>query len=172
MGMHDSQVLLDIAPPYFRYMESTASRPSVLAKLLGFYTVEIKNLEAGTTQAKADLLVMENLFYNQNVTKTFDLKGIQGRKVKSTREVAASSTNSTGDNKEAGSKQSHTVKKKKTLFDGDWIEGNHIVFPQVFDVVQFTQPQNLRPTKSPRLSAASLQSCTQRSSQSGRRFPL
>ena len=50
-------------------------------------------------QAKADLLVMENLFYSQKPTKTFDLKGIQGRKVK------ASSTAS------------------KTLFDSEWIEG-------------------------------------------------
>ena len=81
-------------------MESTASKASLLAKLLGFYTVEIRNLENGTIQAKADLLVMENLFCDQNIAKTFDLKGIQGRKVK------ASSGGS-----------------KKTLFDGEWIEG-------------------------------------------------
>ena len=80
-------------------MDSTASRASILAKLLGFYTVEVRNLDTGTLQAKADLLVMENLFYSQKPTKTFDLKGIQGRKVK------ASSTAS------------------KTLFDSEWIEG-------------------------------------------------
>ncbi|KAI0354500.1 hypothetical protein OH77DRAFT_1426094 [Trametes cingulata] len=96
----DLQVLIDLGPSYFKYMEATASRPTVLAKLLGFYTVEIRNLESGTTQAKADLLVMENLFYNQKISKTFDLKGIQGRKVK-----ASSGTGS------------------KTLFDGEWIEG-------------------------------------------------
>ncbi|KAH9847776.1 hypothetical protein C2E23DRAFT_847419 [Lenzites betulinus] len=96
----DLQVLIELGPSYFKYMEATASKPTVLAKLLGFYTVEIKNLESGTTQAKADLLVMENLFYNQQISKTFDLKGIQGRKVKP-------SSN-------AGS---------KTLFDGEWIEG-------------------------------------------------
>lgn len=82
-------------------MDATTSRPTVLAKLLGFYTVEIKNLETGTTQAKADLLIMENLFYKQNIVKTFDLKGIQGRKVKP-------SSSSSG---------------AKTLFDGEWIEG-------------------------------------------------
>lgn len=91
----------EIAPSYFRYMESTSSKPTVLAKLLGFYTVEIKNLESNNVQAKADLLVMENLFYDQNVTKTFDLKGIQGRKVKT----------------------SGSGSPKKTLFDADWIEG-------------------------------------------------
>ncbi|TFK90728.1 hypothetical protein K466DRAFT_516707 [Polyporus arcularius HHB13444] len=96
----DLQVLIDLGPSYFKYMEATASRPTVLAKLLGFYTVEIRNLETGATQAKADLLVMENLFYDRKITKTFDLKGIQGRKVK-----ASSGANS------------------KTLFDGEWIEG-------------------------------------------------
>ena len=93
--------MIDLGPSYFKYMESTATRPTVLAKLLGFYTVEIRNLESGTTQAKADLLVMENLFYKRNIIKTFDLKGIQGRKVKP-------STSSSG---------------SKTLFDGEWIEG-------------------------------------------------
>ena len=95
-----SQVLIDLGPSYFRYMEATASKPTVLAKLLGFYTVEVHNLENGNTQAKADLLVMENLFYDQKISKTFDLKGIQGRKVK-----ASNGANS------------------KTLFDGEWIEG-------------------------------------------------
>lgn len=98
----DLHVLIELGPSYFRYMDATANRPTVLAKLLGFYTVEIKNLETGTTQAKADLLVMENLFHNHKIGKTFDLKGIQGRKVK-----ASASSSSTS----------------KTLFDGEWIEG-------------------------------------------------
>lgn len=98
--MFYSQVLIDLGPSYFKYMEATANKPTVLAKLLGFYTVEIRNLESGTTQAKADLLVMENLFYDRKITKTFDLKGIQGRRVK-----ASGGSNS------------------KTLFDGEWIEG-------------------------------------------------
>ncbi|EGN97566.1 hypothetical protein SERLA73DRAFT_161549 [Serpula lacrymans var. lacrymans S7.3] len=97
----DLQVLNDLAPSYFRYMESTAGKPTVLAKLLGFYTVEIRNLESGTTQAKADLLVMENLFYGYNISKTFDLKGIQERKVK---------PNGVG------------PQRRRTLFDGEWVE--------------------------------------------------
>ena len=95
------QVLIELGPSYFKYMESTAKSPTVLAKLLGFYTIEIRNVENGTVQAKADLLVMENLFFDKNIVKTFDLKGIQGRKVK----AATSGTSS------------------KPLFDGDWIEG-------------------------------------------------
>ncbi|KAI9453676.1 hypothetical protein F5148DRAFT_459148 [Russula earlei] len=97
----DLQVLIDLAPSYFMHMGSTASRPSILTKLLGFYTVEIRHLETGTVQTKADLLVMENLFYGHKPTKTFDLKGIQGRKVKASSNTSAS----------------------KTLFDSEWIEG-------------------------------------------------
>ncbi|KAH7868609.1 uncharacterized protein C8R40DRAFT_814762 [Lentinula edodes] len=99
----DLQVLIELSPSYFRYMDSTASKATVLAKLIGFYTIEIRNLETGTVQSKADLLVMENLFYDQKIDKTFDLKGIQGRKVKSGNNV--------------------TVQTSKTLFDGEWIEG-------------------------------------------------
>ncbi|KAI0033193.1 hypothetical protein K488DRAFT_48201 [Vararia minispora EC-137] len=105
----DLQVLIELAPSYFRHMEATVHRASVLAKLLGFYTVEIRNLEAGTVQAKADLLVMENLFYSQSVSKTFDLKGIQGRKVKTTNASAS-----------------------KTLFDGEWIEGQEKALTLVY----------------------------------------
>ncbi|KAJ8695190.1 hypothetical protein PTI98_007805 [Pleurotus ostreatus] len=98
----DLQVLLELAPSYFRYMDTTAKRATVLAKLLGFYTIEIRNLETGTVQARADLLVMENLFYSHKIVKTFDLKGIQGRKIK------------------PGDDGTH---HSKTLFDGEWIEG-------------------------------------------------
>lgn len=97
----DLQVLIDLGANYFRYMDSTASRPTMLAKLAGFYTVEIRNLETGAVQSKADLLVMENLFYEHKVEKAFDLKGIQGRKVKAAQNQQTS----------------------KTLFDGEWIEG-------------------------------------------------
>lgn len=93
-----SQALTELAPSYFRYMDATTSKPTVLAKLMGFYTIETKNLESGTVQA-TDLLVMENLFYGQNITKKFDLKGIQGRKVKTRGDTT------------------------QTLFDGEWIEG-------------------------------------------------
>ena len=94
-------MLIELGPSYFMHMESTASRASILAKLLGFFTVEVRNLEHGTVIAKADLLVMENLFHGQKPTKTFDLKGIQGRKVKASSNSSAS----------------------KTLFDSEWIDG-------------------------------------------------
>ncbi|EKM74879.1 hypothetical protein AGABI1DRAFT_80588 [Agaricus bisporus var. burnettii JB137-S8] len=99
----DLQVLLELGPAYFRYVESTASRATILAKLVGFYTIEIRNLETGAVQSKADLLVMENLFYHRKISQIFDLKGIQGRKVKA--------------------KHSGKHQNSKTLFDGEWIEG-------------------------------------------------
>jgi 1-phosphatidylinositol-3-phosphate 5-kinase len=72
----------------------------MLAKLMGFYTVEVKNLETGVVQAKHDLLVMENLFYRHKITKKYDLKGIQSRKVKLNQDSP-----------------------ERTLFDGEWLEG-------------------------------------------------
>ena len=71
-----------------------------MAKVLGFYTIEIKNLETGTTQTKADLLVMENLLHDRRITKIFDLKGIQGRRVKATEGSG-----------------------RRMFYDRDWLEG-------------------------------------------------
>jgi 1-phosphatidylinositol-3-phosphate 5-kinase len=96
------QVLIDLAPPYLRYMDGTANRVTVPAQPTGFYTVEIRSLGTGNVQSKTDPLVMENLFYAQTVARTFDLKGIQDRRVK----AAATGGPS-----------------PKTLFDGEWVEG-------------------------------------------------
>ena len=63
-------------------MSQTQDKPSSLTKLLGFYTIEVKNLETGTTESKTDILVMENLFWRQKPEKVYDLKGIRGRKSK------------------------------------------------------------------------------------------
>lgn len=91
---------------------------------------------------KADLLVMENLFWNFKISpgRTFDLKGIAGRKVKP---VVLPSSSSASSNKaktgDAEKKESNPVKEvagrrgkaakpaatavQKPLFDGEWIEG-------------------------------------------------
>ncbi|KAK2463301.1 hypothetical protein APHAL10511_004956 [Amanita phalloides] len=101
----DLNVLQELAPACFRYVESMASKPTVLVKLLGYYTVEVKNQESGANHGRLDLVVMENLFYDRKVDKTFDLKGIQGRKVKPT------------------ANDSLDGRRRQTLFDGEWIEG-------------------------------------------------
>jgi 1-phosphatidylinositol-3-phosphate 5-kinase len=97
--------LQELAPACFQYLESTASRPTALVKLLGYYTIEVKNQESGVNNGRIDLVVMENLFYDRKVDKTFDLKGIQGRKVKPT------------------ANDSLDGRRRQTLFDGEWIEG-------------------------------------------------
>ena len=119
----------------------------MLAKLLGFYTVEVKNLETGATQAKADLLVMENLFAAQEIVKTFDLKGIQGRKVKP-------ASNSSG---------------SKTLFDGDWIEG--VFYRLLFYLYLNAQFWLARSATCPDVGAAVLKGGPARGYQSRLRLP-
>lgn len=76
------QVLLELSPSYFAYMSQTQDKPSALAKLLGFYSIEVQNLESGNVEAKADVLVMENLFWSHKPAIVYDLKGIKGRKCK------------------------------------------------------------------------------------------
>lgn len=60
--------------------------PSVIAKMLGFFQVFIKNPVTGT-DIKLDLLITENLFYDRTATRIFDLKGsMRNRKIQSTGE--------------------------------------------------------------------------------------
>lgn len=60
--------------------------PSVIAKMLGFFQVFIKNPVTGT-DIKLDLLVTENLFYDRVPSLIFDLKGsMRNRKIQSTGE--------------------------------------------------------------------------------------
>ncbi|KAF9352006.1 hypothetical protein BGX26_010091 [Mortierella sp. AD094] len=101
----EKDALLKFAPKYFDYMEKTNEAPTVLAKIFGFYTLKIKNGESGHA-LKIDVLVMEHLFYNQKITRTFDLKGIQDR--------------------HAGSKPNAGGGGSTTLWDGDFIEGRYM----------------------------------------------
>lgn len=116
-------------------MDATTSKATVLAKMIGFYTIEIRNLETGAVQSRSDLLVMENLFYDQKVAKTFDLKGIQGRKVKPS----------------GGIKAPHT---SKTLFDGEWIEGYLLMSLDMFSLLISSL---CRPTKDAHVSSSTLE---------------
>lgn len=64
------------APNYFQYIKKAylEQRPTVLAKILGVYTIGFRNTQTNSAM-KQDLLVMENLLYNRKVSQTFDLKG-------------------------------------------------------------------------------------------------
>jgi 1-phosphatidylinositol-3-phosphate 5-kinase len=74
------------APDYFAFMSHTLFHgvPSVIAKMFGLFQVFIKNPATGMDFSYY-LLVMENLFYERNPNRRFDLKGsMRNRKIEST----------------------------------------------------------------------------------------
>ncbi|CAG8949455.1 hypothetical protein HYFRA_00014228 [Hymenoscyphus fraxineus] len=84
----EKEAFLKFAPAYFGIMAEALFHdlPTVIAKMLGFYTIIIKNPVTGT-EIKWDVLVMENLFYDRSLTRIFDLKGsMRNRKIQSTGE--------------------------------------------------------------------------------------
>ncbi|KAK3702922.1 Mitochondrial distribution and morphology protein 12 [Vermiconidia calcicola] len=74
------------APDYFAFMSHTLFHgvPSVIAKMFGLFQVIIKNPATGM-DFSYHLLVMENLFYERNPNRRFDLKGsMRNRKIETT----------------------------------------------------------------------------------------
>ncbi|KAL9957912.1 hypothetical protein ACROYT_G034867 [Oculina patagonica] len=76
MSRQELQCFLEFAPHYFRYINKALDeqRPTLLAKMLGIYRIGYKNSHTSATM-RQDVLVMENLFYDRKIDKTFDLKG-------------------------------------------------------------------------------------------------
>lgn len=84
----ETQAFLRFAPAYFQIMSESLFHdlPSVIAKMLGFYQIIIKNPVTGV-EFNWFLLVMENLFYDRSPTRIFDLKGsMRNRRIQSTGE--------------------------------------------------------------------------------------
>ncbi|KAI8963609.1 hypothetical protein F5Y11DRAFT_364944 [Daldinia sp. FL1419] len=84
----ETAAFLRFAPAYFNLMAEALFHdlPSVIAKMLGFFQIIIKN-PFTNTEIKLDLLLMENLFYDRAPTRIFDLKGsMRNRKIQSTGE--------------------------------------------------------------------------------------
>jgi 1-phosphatidylinositol-3-phosphate 5-kinase len=84
----ETQAFLKFAPAYFNIISEALFHelPTVIAKMLGFFQIVIKNPATGT-EIKWDVLVMENLFYDRSPTRIFDLKGsMRNRKIQSTGE--------------------------------------------------------------------------------------
>lgn len=84
----ETQAFLKFAPAYFNIMAEALFHelPSVIAKMLGFYQITLKNPATGI-ELKLDLLLMENLFYDRAPDRIFDLKGsMRNRKIQSTGE--------------------------------------------------------------------------------------
>ena len=84
----ETQAFLRFAPAYFQIMSEALFHelPSVIAKMLGFYQIIIKNPVTGV-EFNWFLLIMENLFYDRAPTRIFDLKGsMRNRRIQSTGE--------------------------------------------------------------------------------------
>ncbi|KAK6371033.1 Mitochondrial distribution and morphology protein 12 [Lithohypha guttulata] len=84
----ETQSFLKFAPQYFSMVSEAFfhGMPSVIAKMLGFYQIIVKNPATGV-EHNWFLLVMENLFYDRVPTRIFDLKGsMRNRKVNATGE--------------------------------------------------------------------------------------
>ncbi|GAA5892559.1 uncharacterized protein JCM6883_007397 [Sporobolomyces salmoneus] len=79
-----------------------ADRPSLLSKIFGIYTVKIHDLKTNEKR-KLDLIVMDNLFHSQTISRQFDLKGIASRVAKP----------------KPGEETT-----KETGWDSDWLEGS------------------------------------------------
>ncbi|EXJ79104.1 1-phosphatidylinositol-3-phosphate 5-kinase [Capronia epimyces CBS 606.96] len=84
----ETQSFLKFAPNYFQIMSEAFFHelPSVIAKMLGFYQIIIKNPVTGL-EYNWFLVLMENLFYDRIPTRIFDLKGsMRNRKINATGE--------------------------------------------------------------------------------------
>ncbi|AQZ11038.1 FAB1 (YFR019W) [Zygosaccharomyces parabailii] len=68
---------IKFAPSYFEYMAQAMFHdlPTALAKAFGFYQIQVKSSISGSKNYKMDVIIMENLFYEKNPTRIFDLKG-------------------------------------------------------------------------------------------------
>ncbi|KAG8741663.1 1-phosphatidylinositol-3-phosphate 5-kinase [Ceratobasidium sp. 414] len=82
LSRQEADSLGKFAPQYFEYMSSALSggRPSLLAKLFGFYQISLKNPIAGKS-VKMNLLVQENLLYDRKFSQTYDLKGLTRKRM-------------------------------------------------------------------------------------------
>ena len=76
MSRFEYQAFLDFAPHYFEYMKKTSQNEgkSLLGKILGVYKVGFKN-SLSNSGMSMEFLIMENLFYNKKISRSYDLKG-------------------------------------------------------------------------------------------------
>ncbi|KAF7727742.1 hypothetical protein EC973_007201 [Apophysomyces ossiformis] len=96
----EKDAFLKFAPKYFDYLRQTVEKPTILAKIFGFYTIKMKSTVGKSVDLEMDVMVMEHLFYGQTIARRFDLKGIQDRHVDECRKQQIDAT----------------------LWDGDWLD--------------------------------------------------
>lgn len=68
---------IKFTPSYFEYTAQAMFHdlPTALAKVFGFYQIQVKSSISGSKSYKMDVIIMENLFYERKTTRIFDLKG-------------------------------------------------------------------------------------------------
>jgi 1-phosphatidylinositol-3-phosphate 5-kinase len=75
------QMFLESAPAYFEYLSKAFFHglPTVLCKIVGVYQIGYHNRLTGK-RSMDQVAVMQNIFYNKKISRTFDLKGsLRGR---------------------------------------------------------------------------------------------
>jgi len=85
LSKSEMEAMATFAPAYLDYMSSaiSAGRPTLLAKIFGFYRVAFRNSSPSSSRQsrtitrtkRMNLVVMENLFYDRRFSKIYDLKG-------------------------------------------------------------------------------------------------
>jgi len=77
ISLLELNMFIDYAPAYFEYMANAFYRdlPTVLCKILGVYTISYER--KGDRRLTQNVVVMENIFHDRAINKTFDLKGSQ-----------------------------------------------------------------------------------------------
>ncbi|XP_063879868.1 1-phosphatidylinositol 3-phosphate 5-kinase-like isoform X3 [Scylla paramamosain] len=76
MSRFEMSSFLDFGQAYVQYIVNCEKeqQPTVLTRIVGVYRIGYKNTTTNKAQ-RMDVLVMENLFYQRNITHKFDLKG-------------------------------------------------------------------------------------------------
>ncbi len=78
MSKQETQSFVEFAPQYVQYVTDSIQnkKATALTKILGAYKICLmKNTSIGSKAIKMDVVVLENLFYDKNLTQVFDLKG-------------------------------------------------------------------------------------------------
>ncbi|XP_068238143.1 1-phosphatidylinositol 3-phosphate 5-kinase isoform X3 [Palaemon carinicauda] len=76
MSRFEMSSFLDFGPAYIHYIVNCDKEqmPTILTRIVGVYRIGYKNATTNRAQ-RMDVLIMENLFYQRNITHKFDLKG-------------------------------------------------------------------------------------------------
>lgn len=76
LSSSELDTFVKFAPSYFEYFAQALFHdlPTAIAKIFGFYQIQIKNSITGKN-FRMDVLIMENVFYNHTTSRIFDLKG-------------------------------------------------------------------------------------------------